>query len=225
MTVLRVKAVIFDLDGLVLDSETTYVSAWRRAAAEMGYKLGDAFCRSLSGLHGASVERRLQDHFGGDFDVGRFHRLSGEFWTLHVQQHGIPVKKGFFTVLNVVERLKLPFCLATNSRRREAEWCLELAGLQQVFQQIITRDDVEHGKPAPDLVIAAAKMLGNETGDCLVLEDSPVGVAAAVAADAPCVYVPSVYPLDEQAAASAVAVLDDLDQAARFILACQDHSF
>lgn len=219
MTVLRIKAVIFDLDGLVLDSETTYVSAWQRAAAKMGYSLDDAFCKSLSGLHGASVERRLQDYFGSDFDVECFHRLSGELWASQVQQQGIPIKKGFFTALSVIERLQLPFCLATNSRRDNALACLELAGLQQVFPQIIARDNVDRGKPAPDLFIAAAAALGTAPGDCLVLEDSPVGVSAASAAGVPCIYVPSVYPVDDQAAACAVAVLDDLDLAAAFILA------
>ncbi len=225
MTGLRFEAVIFDLDGLVLDSEITYISAWQRAAAEMGYTLKDAFCKTLSGLHGASVDNRVQAYLGSDFDLERFHRLCGELWASQVQQQGIPIKKGFFTVLSVVERLKLPFCIATNSRRRDAIQCLELAGLQQVFQKIIARDDVACGKPAPDLFIAAAATLGKTTSGCLVLEDSPVGIAAALAAGAPCVYVPSVYPVDEQAAASAMAVFDDLDQVAEFILAHLEHSF
>ncbi|MDD1621238.1 MAG: HAD family phosphatase [Methylococcaceae bacterium] len=223
--VLHLKAVIFDLDGLVLDSESGYVTAWRQAATEMGYALDDEFCRSLSGLHGASVERRLQEHFGHDFDVQRFHRLSGEFWTAQVQRHGIPIKKGFFNVLSTVERFGLPFCLATNSSRDNTSRCLELAGLSEVFSKMITRDEVMHGKPAPDVFITAAKCLGVAVGECLVLEDSPVGVAAAVAAGAPCIYVPSVYPADNEAVACALAVLEDLDQAAGFILACQAHLF
>lgn len=225
MTALRIKAVIFDLDGLVLDSETTYVAAWRHAAAEMGYTLDDTLGKSLSGLHSAGVEQRLQDHFGSEFNIEPFRRLSGEFWISLVEQQGIPVKKGFFTVLSLIESLSLPFCLATNSLRPYAMRCLDLAGLQQVFKQVITRDDVEYGKPAPDLFIAAATALGMATRDCLVLEDSPVGVAAAFAAGSPCVYVPSVYPVDDLAAANAVAVLDDLEQAAGFISACLDHSF
>ncbi len=219
--VLQVRAVVFDLDGLVLDSESGYVSAWRQAAAELGYSLDNAFCRSLSGLHGESVELRLQEHFGRDFDVEHFHRLSGECWTAQVQVHGIPVKKGFFNALSTIERLGLPFCLATNSSRDNTLHCLELAGLNEVFSKMITRDDVTYGKPAPDIFIAAAKGLGVAIADCLVLEDSPVGVAAALAAGAPCVYVPSVYPPDAQAAAGALAVLDDLDKVAGFI---QDHA-
>lgn len=220
MTAPCFKAVIFDMDGLVLDSESTYVSAWREAAAAMGYTLDETFCGSLSGLHGDSVERRIRRHCGSRFDIERFNRLSGEYWALQVRRQGIPVKKGFFSVLRVIERFELPFCLATNSRRGEALQCLELAGLQRIFTQIISRDDVDRGKPAPDIFIEAAATLGMAAGDCLVLEDSPVGIAAAVAAGAPCLYVPSVYPLDHWAATHAVAVLDDLDQAAGFISAC-----
>jgi beta-phosphoglucomutase-like phosphatase (HAD superfamily) len=214
---LPIKAVIFDLDGLVLDSETTYISAWRQAAAAMGYTLSEAFCRSLSGLHGVSVERQLQQQCGGDFDVDRFKRLSGEYWSSQVRQHGIPVKKGFFALLNIIQQLNLPYCLGTNSRRREAMQCLELAGLPAVFSLIVARDDVPNGKPAPDIFIQAAEVLGMATGECLVLEDSPVGVAAAVAAGAPCIYVPSLYPLDDRAAADAVAVMDDLEQVAGYL--------
>ena len=220
----RIKAVILDMDGLVLDSETAYVSAWRQAAAAMGYPLDAAFFGSLSGLHGEEVERQIHQACGGGFDMHRFRSLSGEYWRSRVQQSGIPVKTGFFTLMAVIRGLELPFCLATNSRRADALGCLELAGLQQVFSIIIAKDDVAQGKPAPDIFIAAAAKLGVPVRECLVLEDSAVGVAAAVAAAAPCLFVPSIYPPDGWAADKAVAVLDDLAQAAGFVADCRADS-
>lgn len=214
---MRYKAVIFDLDGLVLDSESSYVLAWRLAAGELGYRLDEAFLRSLSGVHGQMVEALLLSYCGGDFDINRFKQLSGIYWNKHVQQHGIAVKKGFFSLLKVIAQFELPFCLATNSRRSEAMQCLALAGLDKTFPAIITRDDVTQAKPAPDIFLYAATVLGISITDCLVLEDSPVGITAAVAAASPCLYIPSAYPIDAWAASKAVAVMDDLEQAGAFI--------
>ena len=217
MTCLTIKAIIFDLDGLVLDSETTYIAAWRQAASTMGYLLDEVFFKSLSGLHGTSVEQALLTACGSEFALGDFRRLSSQFWQAYVHQHGIPVKSGFHNLLKLIRERQLPYCLATNSRRQEAVSCLQLAGLEDVFAEIIARDDVRYGKPAPDIFIKAATRFALQTTDCLVLEDSPVGVAAAVAADCPCLYIPSTNPPDAEAVANAVAVLDDLDLAAEFL--------
>lgn len=222
MTALKIKAVIFDLDGLVLDSETTYITAWRQAALDMGCALDDAFCRSLSGMHGGAVMGRMKEFCGSGFDIDRFSRTSAEIWTTQVSRQGIPVKTGFFTALNTLRRLDLPFALATNSRRHDAQFCLEAAGLGGVFPIFVSRDDVPNGKPAPDIFIAAASALGIEPGDCLVLEDSPVGVAGARAAGSPCIYVPSIYPADDEAALTATAMLEDLEQAAVWIDAARN---
>jgi len=212
------KAVIFDMDGLVLDTEAAYIFAWRLAAEFMGYQLDDSFCNSLSGLHGEAVEQQLLRLCGQDFNLQHFKSLSGEYWRSHVQELGVPVKKGFNSLLQLLNERELPYALATNSRRRAALDCLLLAGLGEVFPNLITRDEVAAGKPAPDIFLQAAAVMGFEAGECLVLEDSAVGIAAAVAAGCPCLYVPSLYPADEWAAGKALAVVEDLEQAAEFIL-------
>jgi len=221
MPEVQFAAVIFDLDGLVLDSESTYFAAWRLAAAEMGWPLDDAFCATLSGLQGGMVYQRLQRHCGPDFDLERFAALSRRHWLAYLQQRSIPVKPGFFKLLEVIKQLQLPFALATNSRRKDAEFCLEHAGLHDVFQSIISRDDVASGKPAPDIFHRAAEMLGLPAQHCLVLEDSPIGVAAAKTAGAICIFVPSQLPWDADASQAADHVFADLGQVADFVSACR----
>lgn len=215
----RFSAVVFDLDGLVLDSESTYFAAWRQAADIMGYQLDEAFCAGLSGLHGSAVNERLRDYCGASFDFGEFWRLSRDVWYCYVQQHGIAVKSGFFRLLAVIEQQGLPFCLATNSRRADAEFCLAAAELGGVFSIAICRDDVAVGKPAPDIFVQAASAIGLTPAECLVLEDSPTGVAAAFAAGSPCIYVPSIRPADPGASATALGVVDDLGVIADLISA------
>lgn len=213
------KAIIFDLDGLILDSETTYVQAWQQAAATMQYTFTTEFLDSMCGLHGSAIEQRLIDFFGPGFNYPLFKQISRSYWLANVEQNGIPLKIGFFRLLQIVTAFNLPYCIATNSRREDALLCLKLAGIQDSFPLLITRDDVAHAKPAPDIFLTAAEQLVTDIHACLVLEDSPTGVAAAVAADAPCIYVPSVNPPDEWAVNQALTVCKDLQGVADFIMA------
>lgn len=219
MLVADFEAVIFDLDGLVLDTESGFFDAWRKAAAAMGHDLSDAFCNALSGLNGADVLLRLQMHCGPELDLDRFAQLSRHFWLLQVEQQPIPVKSGVDRLLQLLNRHAVPFALATNSRRADALFCLANAGLETVFRLLICRDDVVLGKPAPDLVLQAADMLGVKVSRCLVLEDSPIGVTAALAAGAACAFVPSRLPADRETCGIANWVMDDLNQVAEFIAA------
>lgn len=220
---MRFQAVIFDMDGLVLDSESGYFAAWRLAAAEMGLQLSETFCSGLSGAHGAEIRQRLMAHFGLDFQLERFYQLSKEIWLQQVQQQGIPVKTGFHGLLQLIKELNLPYCLATNSRRGDVEQCLLWAGLEGVFDSIICREDVIRPKPAADIFIKATQMLNLSPQHCMVLEDSPIGVTAATAAGCYCVFVPSVLPADREACQQADGVFADLSTVADFISAALDH--
>ncbi|WP_445370856.1 HAD family hydrolase [Methylomonas sp. HW2-6] len=219
MTSWRLAGLIFDLDGLVLDTETTYFAAWRRAAADMGCELSEQFCTSLSGCSGDVVRQRLQDYGGSGFDIGEFQSLSSRYWVEHVERHGIAVKPGFWAVLAAANRCGLSYALATNSRRTNAERCLQAAGLQQVFTVMVTADTVMRAKPAPDLFLRAADALACPITDCLVLEDSPVGVRAAKAAGARCIMVPSTAAAAPEAVGLADRVMADLYQVADLLSA------
>ncbi|WP_415880564.1 HAD family hydrolase [Methylomonas sp. TEB] len=217
------RAVIFDMDGLVLDSEPTYVQAWRAAADELGFALPAEFWDSLSGCSGMAVTQRLQLQCGLGFNLHKFQQLSSEYWLANVQQHGIAVKPGFFAVLEVLAQYQLPFCLATNSALAAAQQCLAWAGLTDVFSYIVAGDMVAAAKPAPDIFLRAAAELAQQVEDCLVLEDSPTGVRAALAAGASCVFVPSLQPADAWAVEHADFLMADLHQVADFISARQHH--
>lgn len=184
-------AVIFDLDGLVLDTESSYFAAWKMAAEKMGYRLDDAFLASLSGLHYQAVEQAIKQCCGENFNTMVFLQLSGLCWRQLVKKHGIAIKPGFQTVLDLLRQHGLPFCLATNSHSDNARECLELAGIDDVFDIIVGREQVQNGKPAPDIVFHAARSMSVSAEDCLVLEDSPAGVMAAKQAGARCVMIPS----------------------------------
>lgn len=207
------SAVIFDMDGLVLDTETTYFAAWEQAAKAMGYALSEPFCRSLSGLHYEDIKLNLKASFGSDFNLQTFNQLSGILWREHVRAHGIKIKYGFFQLLEFIVQQQIPYCLATNSQAVNAYECLEFAGIKGFFSTIITRDDVEQGKPAPDIFLKAAEVLQVPISQCLVLEDSYAGIEAASRAGAFSVFVPSTEPVEPMAAELCDMLMTDLAHA------------
>lgn len=173
------RAAIFDMDGLVLDSEITYVQAWRRAARALGRALDDAFFHSLFGRHADDVEQALREAMGESFDRERFHALAARYWREHLATHGMGRMPGLETLLALLRRRGIPYALATNSDAPFVRECLELAGLALEFPVVVTRDQVARGKPAPDVYLEAARRLGVPAGLCLGLEDSPTGLQAA----------------------------------------------
>jgi HAD superfamily hydrolase (TIGR01509 family) len=211
------SAIIFDLDGLVLDTESTYIMAWQQAAKLMRYDYSLLSAQALSGLHYQSLVEILFSHFGADFDLLRFNLLSGECWRDYVQEYGIEKKSGFDELLAVIKQADIPFCLATNSAERNARECLALAGLAETFSMLISRDDVKHGKPAPDIFLTAARSLQQPIQQCLVLEDSLVGIQAAQAAEAIPVLIPSVLSIATSVTHKNIRVFSDLAQVAEII--------
>lgn len=219
--VAAVAGLILDLDGLAIDSESTYRVAWRSAAAEMGCRFSEEDWTSLLGLSGADVLAGLATLAGADFDEARFRQLSGEIWLAKVETDGIAVKPGLLELLETARSADIPYCIATNSRATAARRSLAYAGLAEAFPLLVAVDQVARGKPAPDVYLAAAERLGLPASACLALEDSPVGVAAAAAAGIRCWLVPSVYPVDAVASRQAERVLADLREVADLISAAR----
>lgn len=176
------SAILFDMDGLVLDSEKTYVTAWRRAARELGKTLDTAFAERLFGRHADDVARILGEALGPDFDRQTFFEMAERHWFEVLDQEGIQGMPGIFDVLEYLRGMEIPFALATNSEARYAERCLAAADLRNAFEVFVSRDQVQAGKPSPDLFLAAAAQLGVTPSACLVLEDSKTGLMAARAA-------------------------------------------
>ena len=212
-------AVIFDMDGLVLDTESTYSLAWQKAATAMGYDLSEPFCLSLSGLHYQAVEQKLLALYGTDFNLNDFNQLSADYWRRHVNANGIRIKKGFSLLLEHLVKKKIPYGLATNSRALNAYECLELAGLKNIFTTIVTRDHVQQGKPEPDVFIKAAELLNVNISRCLVLEDSHAGIVAAARAGAFSVFIPSLWPVEQRTAELCDVMMHDLAQLAETLVA------
>ena len=211
------SAFIFDMDGLVLDTEPGYFAAWQQAIQTLGFSVDDGVHQKLTGQHYSQIQAYLRGRYGEGFDLAAFHRHSVLHWRQHIRASGIPVKNGVRELLAFAESQTIPVCLATNSETEYADECLEVAGMLAHFPLRITAGDVRKVKPAPDIFLKAAERMAVDIKSCLIFEDSPAGVRAAVDAGACTVYVPSVLPAAPSAVEMADYVLDDLGQAFEII--------
>jgi beta-phosphoglucomutase len=202
-------AFIFDMDGLVLDTEPTYFAAWQAAVKAMDYELEPEKFLSLSGFHYHQVESTLLTWLGQDFDLKFFKKLGTECWLNHVREQGIGIKPGVVNLLDYALQQGIPHC---NSSTTYAQECLAIAGLTQRFPLVVTGDDVARVKPSPEIFLKAAEQMAVDISHCVIFEDSHTGVVAASKSGAYTVYVPSTFPVNPLTVELSDCMLDNLTQ-------------
>ena len=211
-----VEAVIFDMDGTLIDSETVYMAGMQDAARILGLDLPISICHAMVGVPRRECNLLLQHHFGADFDLETFRG----HYAASVQERmreRVPVKPGVVELLDFLADRGLPLAIATSANRETAERNLGRAGLLDRFRVVSTRDDVEHPKPAPDLYLEAAKRLGVAPERCVAFEDSSIGIAAAHAAGMRAVMVLDILPPTEEARAKCFHIAEDLHEVLRLM--------
>lgn len=185
-------AVIFDMDGLMLDSEPVHRAAWQQAARELGFVLSDDLYLTFVGVRAADNEATLSALWGAGFDTVEFRRRVLQHWRRRVEIEGIPHKPGLAPLLTHFQERGVSLAIATSTERTKA--LLSLGTLASAFAVLVTGDEVARGKPAPDIFLLAAERLGIAPAACLVLEDSDTGVQAALAAGMSVIQVPDLKP-------------------------------
>jgi HAD superfamily hydrolase (TIGR01509 family) len=206
-----IEAVIFDMDGLLLDTEAVYERALMRAARLIGFEMPEAFCRSMIGVPGQECDALIQTFFGPEFPLGAFNRAF-EADVERRLEAGIPVKVGAIELLDRLAVRGLPKAIATSSSRRTAEHHLGRSGLIDRFDFVVTRDDVDRGKPHPDVYLKAAERLRIAPERCVALEDSRHGIVAAHAAGTMPVMVPDILRPTDEVTRLCVLVARDLHE-------------
>lgn len=195
---MTVKALLFDLDGLLVDSEPLSRRAWNEVIARVGYTLSDEVFMQMVGRSESEVRTLFERVFGPDFPFERVTRLRQAHFLEALAREGVPPKPGAHDLLAYVTRRGLAKAVASSTSRAMAEAKLRSAGLRDFFEVIVTGEDVPRAKPAPDLFLEAARRLNLPPEACVVLEDSSVGVQAAHAAGMRCILIPDVQPLSAE---------------------------
>jgi putative hydrolase of the HAD superfamily len=190
-TVPHLRALIFDFDGLMVDTETAIYHSWKEIYASHGHSLPLATYVQCVGSHGSNydplteLESMVSEPLNRDEIMAWQSARNRE---LHV---GLDTRAGIRELLLEAERENIPCAVASSSNALWVHGWLDKLGLRSHFAEIVTRDDVARAKPAPDLFLLALQKLGLSGTDALVLEDSANGLIAAVAAGIPCVIIPN----------------------------------
>ena len=203
------RAVVFDLDGTLLDTERAYRAAFQDALAASGCTLPGGAYESLVGLATPARRALLPGLLGADCSVDRFLALYYAARARHLAG-GIALKPGAGELLAWLRAQAVPVAVATSASAATAARHLGSVGLAGSFPVVVSRDDVAQGKPAPDSFALAASRLGVAARDCLALEDSAHGVASAHAAGLMVVMVPDMVPAGPACARRCVGVLATL---------------
>lgn len=208
-----IKALLFDMDGLLLDSERVVQESWNAAGEALGYgKVGEHIYNTL-GINAAGRKEYFNNVFGTGFPYEEFQKLSRKAFFNVADQEGIPLKPGAKELIFYAKQMGYKVGLVTSSRKEYAVDALKKAGIFSYFDGCIFGDMVSKSKPDPEIYEKGYKMLGEEPEWCVAFEDAPAGVMAASAAGIDVIMVPDLVQPDDAIRMRTWKVLDSLDEA------------
>lgn len=206
---IRPAAVIFDMDGLIFDTETLYQEAFLAAATAGGHDLPATVIQRTIGVPWTRSRLMLLEHMGSDFPVDQyFTQVIGHFESLAATQ--LRLKPGVVELLDLLDQLEMPRCITTSSAHATVQSHLAAHDLADRFPVVVGHGDYAASKPAPDPFLMAAKRLGVAPTLCLALEDSHNGVRSASAAGMMTVMVPDLLGPTPEIRSLCMGIVDDL---------------
>ena len=208
-----IKAVLFDMDGTVLDTESVHKIAWECALTEAGVPIKSDTFYHLIGLNVQSTGEYLKAHFAiTDEQFERINEAADRHSLNYISKNGVSVKQGFYALSDYLAEMKIKSVIVTSSHHKEAEANLAKAGILRCFDGIIGGDEVTRGKPSPEPYQKAAELAGVDRADCIAAEDSANGVKSAYSAGITCVYIKDMIDIPQEVQALAKYHADSLSK-------------
>lgn len=211
-----IEGVIFDMDGLMFDTERLGLEGWKKAGRILGYPVDEEMVAGIRGCNREDAKRKFKARYGENFDYEQALQIRLHYAEDRIRELGIPVKPGLYRLLETLKNKRIPMGVATGSSRQTALSNLENAGIRDYFNVIVCGDEVEHAKPWPDIFIRTAERLGVDCGRTMVFEDSSNGIEAASRAGCIPVMVPDLTWPDDALRAKCYRVIGNLGEAGGF---------
>ena len=185
-----ITAILFDMDGLVLDTEKLYTRFWQEAAHALGYPMTKEQALGMRSLNRGAGLAKMQSYFGNSVDYDAIRQKRIEMMDAFVEKEGVVLKPGIHELLEYLKLRGIKTAIATSSPIERTVLYLTSVGLEHSFDELVSGYMVEKGKPEPDIYLYAANALGVNPAECMVLEDSPAGILAAYRAGCHPVMIP-----------------------------------
>lgn len=205
-----IKGIIFDMDGVLVDSERQSDEGWKWAAGQLGIDMPKKLINSFKGASAQLCRSYFDECFQGIADYDEAKRLRTQYVYELRRTEGLPVKKGVREVFDYIKKNNIKCAVATSTRRESAERTLNNIGVFECLDAVVYGDEVKNGKPEPDIFLHAAEAIGVKACDAIVVEDSVNGIKAGFAAGMRVVHIPDTIEIDDDIRELTYAVYDDL---------------
>lgn len=194
MSVLSLKGVVFDVDGVLFDTERLSLGVWKEVSRDFGCpQIVDHYLKFIGRTRRDDIAH-MKELLGSDFPVESFFQTCSQRTQAHIEAEGVPLKPGVREILVFLQSRHIPAALATSTYWERTSRRLELTGLGNFFQAVITGDQVTHGKPDPEIYQAACRRLGIAPDCTIGVEDSRNGILSASGAGLKTVMIPDLIP-------------------------------
>ena len=205
-----IEAVIFDMDGVIFDSERLVLVCWEKVSEKYGIQgLEDVFMPCI-GTNAEKTKEVVLDHYGQDFPFEEFRKEASVLFHEDVNRNGLPVKKGVRELLEYLKEREIPTAVASSTRLEVVTGELKQAGLYEYFKAVMGGDQLKRSKPEPDIYLMTCEKLGVNPGQAYAIEDSYNGIRSSYSAGMKPIMVPDMLPATEEMLQKSIVVLDDL---------------
>lgn len=207
-----IEGIIFDMDGLMLDTECIALESWERAGKDFGYVISRELMMKAVGRTLVDTRKLLVNNLGDDFPFEEVRKVRIDYTKEFMSLNGVPMKKGLIEFLEYCKTIEIPTAVATSTNRSDALELLEKVDIVDYFNTIVCGDEIEKGKPEPDIFLMASKKLGVNPERCIVLEDSENGILAATRANMIPIWIPDIIAESDIARENARYICDSLNE-------------
>ena len=193
----KIKGVLFDMDGVIFDTEKAYLDTWTKVFKSYGYDLKRETYISIMGTGRDNAVKTFKEAFGHNIPMEDMYRDKDRILKEIIESGRVPLKQGAVEILTYLRENNVKTALATSARMWRAETQLNMAGIKDMFDKITCGDEIKNLKPNPDIFLKSAEKLGLNPDECIVIEDSPSGIQAAFNAGMYGIHVEDLKEADE----------------------------
>ncbi|MVX63579.1 HAD-IA family hydrolase [Clostridium chromiireducens] len=206
----KIDAIIFDMDGVLIDSERISFQCYKEVLKEYKYEIAEEFYVKFIGRNVDGIKLVMLEEYGSDFPFDEIYKKKSELAHKTTNENGVKIKTGVHELLDYLNKEKFKIAVATSTRRQRALELLEEAKIKEKVNSIVCGDQVKNSKPDPEIFLKAAEELDVDPKNCLVIEDSDAGIMAAHSAGMTGIHVPDMKVLEEETKKLAFKICEKL---------------